>query len=276
MSKRLLGLGTNSQFGISDEKQAELFSRAGFDASFLCWGYGTSVKEFSDILKKNHLIFQSVHAPYIHMNDIWHGNREKSETAIKELLNCLFDCIRNEVPIMVMHAFIGFEDHSPCNAGIERIGKIIKAAEGSGVKIAFENTEGEEYLDAVMNAFGNDKNVGFCWDSGHEICYNKSADLLKKYGDRMLCTHLNDNMGIKDPDGKITYFDDLHLLPFDGIADWNSIAERLKNINYTGVLTFELNTVSKPGRHENDRYFSMPIAEYISVAYSRALKVALL
>ena len=83
-------------------------------------------------------------------------------------------------------------------------------AKERGVKVAFENTEGEEYLEALMDNFKDDDTVGFCWDTGHEMCYNHSQDMLAKYGDRLIATHINDNLGISDYDGKITWLDDLH------------------------------------------------------------------
>lgn len=53
--------------------------------------------------------------------------------------------------------------------------------------------------------------------------------------------------------------DDLHLLPFDGVADWDDIARRLNKYNYDDILTFELTTISKKDRYENDIYKEMPI-----------------
>ena len=72
----------------------------------------------------------------------------------------------------------------------------------------------------------------------------------------------------------ITWIDDLHLLPFDGINDWQGVAARL--VECDGPLTFELTTQSKPGRHENDKYARMTAAEYLTEAYSRACRVAAL
>lgn len=57
------------------------------------------------------------------------------------------------------------------------------------------------------------------------------------YGDKLIGTHLNDNLGIKDFTGKITWLDDLHLLPFDGIADWDSIVQRLCRYQFEGPLS---------------------------------------
>ena len=93
-------------------------------------------------------------------------------------------------------------------------------------------------------------------------------------GSKLVATHLNDNLGIRDYGGKITFLDDLHLLPFDGIADWENITDRLIRGRFDGPLTFELNKKSKPGRHDNDKYDHMPLEEYLAEAYSRACRVA--
>lgn len=137
-----------------------------------------------------------------------------------------------------------------------------------------ENTEGIEYLWALMEHFKNDETVGFCWDSGHEMCYNYSEDLLARLGDRLIMTHLNDNLGISRFDGKIFWTDDLHLLPYDGIADWDYNVDRLRKSRRMPILNFELNIKSKPGRHDNDIYEAMTLEEYFTEAYKRACRIA--
>ena len=99
---------------------------------------------------------------------------------------------------------------------------------------------------------------------------------MAPYGARLLGTHLNDNLGISDPAGPTTWLDDLHLLPFDGIADWPGIAARLARSGFAGPLTFELNRASKPNRHENDAYGAMPLRDYLAEALARARRVAAL
>lgn len=220
------------------------------------------------------MALQSIHAPFERTHLIWQENREQGDAALDELCECIHVCEKFEAPIMVAHAFIGFTEHTPTERGLERFAKLVALAEKTEIKIAFENTEGEEYLSALMNIFRSSPAVGFCWDSGHELCYNHSQDLLSLYGDRLLCTHLNDNLGIKSFNGDITWTDDLHLLLFDGIADWDNIAARLKRCGFKGPLTFELNLFSKPERHENDRYSGMDFEAYITECYMRACRVA--
>ncbi len=272
MYKTKLCLGTSSQYGISIEEQIFLFKQVGFDAFFTNWDKQT--KRYRKLADEIGMIYQSVHAPFINAAKMWKRDAE-AEKAVNELLDCVRDCAESGVPIMVAHTYIGFEpSDGPNSAGIENFGRVVREAEKSNVRIAFENTEGEAYLAALMNAFSTCKNVGFCWDTGHELCYNRGKDMLSLYGDRLIATHLNDNLGVSDFDGNIIWTDDLHLLPFDGITSWESVVERLNKHAYNDILTFELNKVSKPNRHDNDMYTKMTIEEYVSQCYARACKVA--
>ncbi len=263
-------------FGMSACEQIRMFRKVGFEGFFTGWGKGEDLLSYRRCAKEEGMLYQSVHAPFGGSADLWRADKEKATASLEELIDCMEDTARAEVEIMVAHAFIGFQDHDPTEIGLENYGKLVRRAEELGVKIAFENTEGEEYLDALMMAFRDSPAVGFCWDTGHEMCYNRHRDMLASYGDRLIATHINDNLGIRDFGGEITWIDDLHLLPFDGIGDWSDITGRLNRHNYQGVLTFELTTSSKPGRHENDLYAKMPVEEYLAEAYKRACRVAVL
>ena len=270
-TKLCLGIGN---FGISGEEQIRLFKNTGFEAFFSGWD--ENIRRYRELADELGMIYQSIHAPFGNSAVLW-TESEAADKAVEELKRCVDDCAEVNVPIMVMHTYIGFEpSKGPTAAGLENYGKIVKHAAEKGVKIAFENTEGEEYLAALMEHFKGYENVGFCWDTGHEQCYNYGKDMTALYGDRLIATHINDNLGISRYDGQIYWTDDLHLLPFDGIIDWNGVAQRLNKCGYNGILTFELNTLSKPNRHENDKYKNMKIEEYIAEVYARACRLAAL
>lgn len=277
MYKQKLAISTNGQFGVPSEEQIRLFKATGFEGFAIdVSGRETNAAELAAIGKEENMFIEYLHAPFNKSDDMW-AEGELGDIAVNELIEYLELCAKLEIPAMVAHTFIGFDDpYIPTQLGIDRYGRLAKRAGELGVKLALENTEGFEYLDALMNALKGEKSVGFCWDSGHELCYNYGKNLTELYGDRLICTHLNDNLGIRDFSGKITYIDDLHLLPFDGIHDWNSVAQRLADCGFNGNLTFELNIRSKPGRHENDKYAAMPIESYIAEAYNRACRVAAL
>lgn len=262
-------------FGKMPDEQVKLIKDVGFDGFFTGWAPGGGVQLYREAADKYGMLYQSIHAPFTKAKAMW-GTGEAADIAVNELLACLEDTAAVHVPIMVVHTFIGFEDHTPTPEGIFNFGKVVDRAEELGVTIAFENTEGEEYLAALMDAFKDRKSVGFCWDTGHEMCYNHSKDMMALYGDRLVGTHINDNLGIKDFDGVITWIDDLHLLPFDGIADWDYNTARLAKHGFAGPLTFELSMDSKPGRHENDVYHGMSGEEYLTEVYKRACRVGTL
>ncbi len=275
MYKQKLCLALSNGYGISYEEQIKLFKSTGFEGTAIDLSdRSADAYKIAAAAKEENMLISYLHAPFNKSDDMWMEG-EIGDIALAELLDCVETCSGLEIPAMVAHTFIGFDsDNIPTQNGIERYGALAVRANELGVKLAFENTEGEEYLAALMKNLGDIPSVAFCWDTGHELCYNYGKDMISLYGDKLAVTHINDNLGIRDYDGKITYIDDLHLLPFDGITDWNSVAERIVKCGFDGPLSFELSTNSKPGRFENDKYAAMPFECYAAEAYMRACRVA--
>ena len=91
------------------------------------------------------------------------------------------------------------------------------------------------YLDALMDAFKNQPHVGFCWDCGHEGCFTPGRRYMPLFGDRLICTHIHDNLGTVD----------MHVPPFMGSIDWENVMKALADIDYDGNLTFEADNTLK-------------------------------
>ena len=275
MYKQKLCLALSKGYGISYDEQIKLFKSAGFEGCAIDLSdRDADAYKIAQTAKNEEMLISYLHAPFNKSDDMW-MNGEIGDVALAELLDRVEICSRLEIPVMVAHTFIGFDsDNIPTQNGVERYGALAVRADELGVKLALENTEGEEYLSALMKELSDIPSVSFCWDTGHELCYNYGKDMTALYGDKLAVTHINDNLGIRDYDGKITYIDDLHLLPFDGITDWNSVAGRIVKCGFEGPLSFELSTNSKPGRHDNDKYASMPIEQFVSEAYARACRFA--
>lgn len=270
-----LCVNTSPRLDLTLEEQIRLFKKIGFDGFFINWFSGMDLKPFRALAQELDMIFQSVHAPFAKVNRLWEPMEDTSE-ALEEQLQCLRASADAGVDLVVLHPFIGFKKHEPTQFGIDHYRIIVEEAKKLGIRLAIENTEGEEYLDALMDAFRGEANVGFCWDTGHEMCYNHHKDLLAKYGNRLFCTHLNDNLGIKDRAGEITFHDDLHLLPFDGVADWQDIANRLNRCGYEDCLTFELKVPTTLNGCTKLIYDNVTTEEYFIQAYIRACRVAAL
>lgn len=276
MWKQKLGISIGNNYKIPTEEIVKIVKKAGYDAISPEYAADVDITPIIETALENGLAIQSIHAPFTGAANLWSDEKDVYLPALDDILNAVEFCEKAKVPTLVVHTWIGFDKNEShvTEAGFKNFETIVNTAKKSGVTIAFENTEGEDTLFALMEHFKNEENVGFCWDSGHEMCYNHSKDLLALFGDRLMMTHLNDNLGISRFDGEIFWTDDLHLLPYDGVADWDYNIERLKKSNRLEFLNFELNITSKPDRHENDIYTKMLYEEYFAESYKRACKIA--
>ena len=274
MYRQKIGIAVTSR-GESSAKRLQIVKNAGFEAVSPDWSSEDELAEFVANAKALGLEIQYLHAPFKRAAELWSCDESVCAPARKELLEAIDACARLGIPIVVAHVWIGFNyrfDNSDLYYG--NFDEIVRHAAEREVKIAFENTEGIEYLRELMAHFEGNDTVGFCWDFGHEMCYNDSEDLLAAFGSRLFVTHLNDTLGVSRFDGEIYWTDDLHLLPYDGIGDWDYHIERLRRARHLPILSFELNVASKPNRHENDLYGKMTLEEYYAEAYKRACRIA--
>lgn len=269
----MLGFAT-VRCDIDTVEQIRIIKSVGFDAFFTNWS-PERTEEIANEAARLGLFQQSIHSPFsgsYKVKHLWDGG-EEGEFVTNALIDCMRDCARFDIPVMVIHPFIGFKDHTPTQIGLDNYARVIEAANKLGVRLGFENVEGEEYLAAIMERFWNEPSLGFCYDSGHEMCYNRHKDMLALYGEKLCHTHLNDNLGVRGEE--ITFTDDLHLMPTDGIADWKSIVERIEKTAYDGPIITELTYANRTDINGNPlNYADMSIEAYIALALEK-LKQAL-
>jgi sugar phosphate isomerase/epimerase len=87
----------------------------------------------------------------------------------------------------------------------------------------------EELMELVDSI--QDPLVGCCWDTGHaNISKQDQYHSLNMLGPRIKALHINDNNGTDL---------DLHLLPFEGNIDWESVMKALFEIGFQYDFTFE-------------------------------------
>lgn len=275
MEMRKLAISAQPHFGPSISEQIAMFKKAGFDGFFTPWD--KNLEKYREAADEAELTYVAIHAPTANTYRIW------DEDFSDEFVKYVEDTAKVEVPILIMHAYtvpemqysvVARDMGAASEKGVEHFRKAVLRARELGVKIAFENAEGEAQLHALMRAFSDYENVGYCWDSGHEAAYAPDIDYLSLYGDRLILTHLNDNLGCRNEDGKISGLDDLHLLPFDGVINWEDKAEKLEKYKLPEYLTFELkmNIPFSDIRHK--QYENMTFEEYLKLAYTRARRVA--
>lgn len=102
----------------------------------------------------------------------------------------------------------------------------------------FANTYSQYYRDLIelVDSY-HDPMVGICWDTGHANAVKMDQPTaIRAIGSRLKNLHINDNhYGTRDE----------HLLPFMGEIDWESLLTALVDIDYQGVLNYEVGKVVK-------------------------------
>lgn len=268
-----LGFSLQSSYSCPMPQVIDLLADAGFSAV----SPGCELKEELESVvlqaKQRNVKVQSLHGPLRGMPAMWSRDRQMAEPITRELLQSATDCARFGIPILVVHPWNGV-DYTFCREALcfDGFDALVTLGESLGIRIAFENLEGPEYLAALMDRYQSNKAVGFCWDSGHEQCYGPGCDFLSLYGDRLIMTHLNDNFGVTDPTGRLDGTDDLHLLPYDGILDWERSLLRLQSAKKQETLNFELKIRPKGNRCKLDLYSQMPLAQYFAKAFETATR----
>ncbi len=258
------GIALGMGFEESIEEQIGIAAKAGFQTIATDWKDGADVAAWGRIARYNGLEYNYLHAPFGEMHTLWEAG-EAGDKYTDMLVRGLDACVVAGTSNYVCHVIIGMDRHSPSAIALPRLQRLLDEAAERKIQIAFENTEGLEYLEMVMKSFAGHPSCRFCWDTGHELCYNHGQDVMALFGDSLTITHLDDNFGITDPN-VMTWHDDAHLMPGDGIADWKGIVRRLHAHNFNGIYNLELNRFSRPERDTHAKYANMSCLEFMQAA----------
>ena len=262
-----LGFSLEMEYDRPIPQVIGMLCREGFSAVSPVWGQ--DLQAIDAYVREYGMTVQSLHAPPKGMAALWELELPESQALQQEMLQSIESCARFGIPTLVVHGWQGHGyvfpdtplDFTFWDGFVARAGEL-------GVSIAFENLEGEEYLAALMERCRDLPHIGFCWDTGHDRCYPHTMDFLKHYGNRLMMTHINDNLGVRGDN--YSSKDDLHLLPFDGNTDWQTQLGRMADARNQAILNFELKTRS----HGISTYPQWTLEQFIREAAVRGRRLA--
>ncbi|MGB0384963.1 MAG: sugar phosphate isomerase/epimerase family protein [Ardenticatenaceae bacterium] len=181
----------------------------------------------------------------------WYSPQEYARLAGVELVKNRIDfAARFGADAVVMHAYPLPADPVESELLWSQLRKTLDAlvpyCRHLGVKLAIENLidfpavrfkkltpaqvgDNRDLLGRIFAAYPPDV-VGLCWDSGHGNLGYDRLEVLEKYADRLIVTHLHDN------DGK----SDQHRTLFTGTVDWSRTARLIAASPYNKPLTLEV------------------------------------
>lgn len=270
-----IGFSLQAQYDRPLTQVVGLLKAAGFSAVSPLWSPELDMAALTKSVHEAGMSILFLHAPRKNPAPLWQPDSEAAADVLSSILQSLDACAQFQVPLLVMHGWQGLHYTFPKEPlDFRCFDRIVAYAQEKGVRIAFENLEGEEYLNALLLRYRNESHVGFCWDCGHDHCYPHRTDFLEKYGDRLVMTHLNDNFGLRDPSGVPDGRDDLHFLPYDGNLDWDHALRRLKTALPQDILNFEIKLRTKSTSDADLPYLHLPLEQFLEKAGSVARKIA--
>ena len=196
------------------------------------------------------------HLEYKKINSIWLEGEEGNQV-VESYKNDLDTCKKNNINLVIMHLTTSKNPTMYSEIGLERIKEISEYAKKLDIKIAFENTRKQGYLEYVLGNI-KDEHIGICFDIGHYHTHFKDEFNFEFFKNRIFAVHLHDNHG----DGI-----DEHLLPFDGNINWEDTVKKLVECNYNGPITLE-------SCYRNEYLNKMSLNEFYKNAYIQGEKIS--
>ena len=209
-------------YKIDYKERVKLISEAGFDAvmtnpddRFLAQN-GT-MEEQIELFKKFNLKPTSLHNQYKtpELPNFWLEG-EIGDRLEKTLIGDILTAKKYGFRCVVVHMVGKYS-----KVGEERLLRVLKECEKNNVALAVENIDTQ---DPIIDIFKNVSHpyLKFCYDAGHNNCFDPEYDYLEKYGDKLVCLHLHDNNGKADE----------HTLNKFGTIDWDNIAKKFAKIKH--------------------------------------------
>lgn len=199
-----------------------------------------AVKEVRAVIEKNGLTVSQAHAPWRYpVQDATPEGRAFWTDAMKK---AIFGTHTLGCPRFVVHPLMPYADTDEGADEVWALNEIFFAeladyAAQYGVTVCVENLPFPKYpmttveqVCALVDKMKRD-NLKVCLDTGHAaIFFGSDIGAAVRYiGARLEAVHIHDNMGKTDE----------HLIPGDGIIDWDSFTAALKEIGFSGVVSLE-------------------------------------
>lgn len=250
-----IGINLNCFYDLPLARQIELMQKNGFTRAFIL-ADAPNFEEAVSACRTAGIRIENLHSPFRGVNALWE-NSENGERYFELQMKAIDACAKNGIPTLVEHLSSKLPPPLVSPIGILRIETLCKHAEENGVVLAFENQRSLGNLATVLERFPTAK---FCWDVGHEHCFTDNIDFMAIFSGRIAAVHTHDNHAVFDGDE--------HLIPFDGVIDYDLVAQKLAKANYQGALMLELAT------SESNAYQNTSPEEYYARAGAAARKIA--
>ena len=258
MIKNRVGVSTHILGTIGPETHFPLFAQYGFSLIELNLGYfplledAQKCRKLRDVLAQNKIRVWSFHLPYgrtvpsLGRMDISHPDADVRRNTIDVIRFSLDQLVALNARYLVIHPSVGaIEDDARkerlafCREGLKKCLKSLREMQSANpnaapLRIAIENLpprglgrDSAELIGLLESL--NSPEFGICMDVNHANLREDIIEATRRYGHRVVTTHISDNDGIGEK----------HWLPGRGVIPWKKWLSTLVATGYNGPLLYE-------------------------------------
>ncbi len=238
----MISISTTFNYDIPLHRQVFMIKKAGFThislgaSNLEHSGYFTAAgrRNIRKPTKEAGLETCSIHAPFKGDVDISSSDRKIALSTFDLFKKCIDAALDLKARTLIFHP-------SPDNIAdidirkkvlIEQVLALLKYIGDNDLQLAIENlrfTLVNQILTFLLDKIPSEK-YGLCYDSSHDNLVSNPFAILKRYGDRLLTTHIADNAGVHDD----------HMLPFEGSFPWDKFNKIFAEIGFKGIFLLEV------------------------------------
>ncbi|MBQ7770543.1 MAG: sugar phosphate isomerase/epimerase, partial [Clostridia bacterium] len=277
-----IGIQSYAYFGVEDYEQGMALMKAhgydGFDYQEIASVPNSPLLKMSDEERKNYLskVRQTAEKYGLEIHQL-HGafpcvdfaTEEGCQKQMEEFKRSIVGAKCLGCPKIVVHPFMpGLLTNTPSEEEIALNIRLFKQlapfAKDHGVTVCVENVAAPQgtimsYIESIKKVLDgvNDPYIKACLDTGHfEAVGTDIYGAICLLGDHLAALHVHDS----------AFGQDRHLLPFQGLIDWNGFTRGLKDIGFMGVISLETQISSgtpQPMREQMQRALA-GVARYLA------------
>lgn len=255
---RKAGINSGCLYGVDPVDALDYIVDAGFSSIFTGAYDSKKVEKIKSKADKNGIEVEFIHAPFDGINKLWMAGVDHWDIK-NRIIQSIDAACDNDIPAIILHVSSGWNPPEISDIGLARYDAMVEYAMKKNVIVAFENLRKTGNLAYLMDRYAKVENVKFCYDCGHEHCYTKTVPMLDLFYNKLICTHIHDNVGKLNDEGDFDY----HFLPFDGNIDYQKMVDKLDEYGYTGSIMLEVFNGKK------EEYLQMTNEEFVRECYSR-------
>lgn len=224
--------------GLCEAGIAEIELSSGEINPFYDEGFVAEPERFVSLAEKCGITLSSVHLPFAPFSQIDPSAQDSAvrEFAVTKQCEIIKAVAQAGVKLVVIHPSgepISEESRKDrLQYALGSLGEMVGFAKALGVTVAVENLPRTclcRTSDEMLWLLDRIPDIRVCFDMNHSLVED-NCHYIKQIGSRIVTVHVSD----------YDFIDERHMLPGEGLSDWQAIINTLEEVGYEGRFLYEL------------------------------------